>query len=92
MLGISDKIEIDKRQLLVNMGYCPDCKPPRRIARLINEYVEGAHHIIDPAYSYVIRDIELVLGANVFIEGPLIFQSKVIARLLENAKGLRYSR
>jgi len=82
MLGISDKIEIDKRQLLVNMGYRPERKPPRRIARIINEYVEESPHIIDPAYAYVIRDIELVIGANVVIDGPVIFQSKIIAQLL----------
>jgi len=50
---------------------------------LIDEYVENAHDLIEPSYSYVIRDIERVQDSTVFVEGSIAFRSRVIARLLE---------
>jgi len=56
---------------------------PARISSLIDEYIENANHLIEPSYSYVIGDIELVHDSTVVIEGSIIFESQVIARLLE---------
>ena len=76
-------IEIDRKQVCHYMGYDADCKLSTRISALVDEYVENAHHLIDPFYSYVIRDIELVQGSVIIIEGTIILESKGIARLLK---------
>ena len=86
MLAISNQIDIDRQQVLRSIGYCADCTPSARIESLINEYVENTCHLIEPSYSYVVRDIESVQGSRVVIEGSVIFESKVIARLLEQCE------
>ena len=79
----SNGIDIDRQRVLHNIGYGTDCKLPSRIASLINEYVENAYYLIEPSYSCVIRDIKLVQGSSVFIDGSIAFRSQVIAQLLE---------
>lgn len=76
-------IEIDTKQVYHYLGYSADCKPPARVSSLIDEYAEHAHHLIEPAYSYTIRNIERVDGSTVFIEDSIVFRSWVIARLFE---------
>jgi len=83
MVVISNRFGIDRRQVWHEIGYGTDCKPPARMASLVNEYVENAYHLIAPSYSGVIRDIKSVKGSRVIIEGPIVFQSRIIARLLE---------
>ena len=83
MVTISNRIDIDKQQILHNIGYGTDCKPSARIVSLLNEYVENAYYLIDPSYSGVIRNIKSVQGSRVVIEDSITFQSEVIARLLE---------
>lgn len=88
MLAISNQLDadIDKQQVLYNIGYSTDCTPPARIESLINEYAEHTCQLIEPSYSYVIRDIGLVRGASVVIDESVTFQSQVIARLLEQCE------
>ena len=76
-------IEIDRKQVCHYLGYGADCKPPARVSSLIDEYAEHAHHLIEPAYSYIIKNIEQVDGPSVFIEGSIVFRSWVVARLFE---------
>jgi hypothetical protein len=76
-------IEIDRKRVCHYLGYGADCTPPARILSLIDEHAEHAHHLIEPSYSYVIRDIEWVQGSITFVEDSIIFKSQVIARLLE---------
>lgn len=83
MLVTCNGIEIDRKQVCRYLGYSADYKPPARILSLIGEYVEYAHHLIEPAYSYTIKNIERVEGSSVFIEGSIVFRSRVIAQLLE---------
>ncbi len=83
MLVTNNRIDINRQQVLHNIGYGTNCKLPARIASLIDEYVENAYHLIDPSYSCVIRNIKLVQGSRVVIEGSIAFRSEVIARLLE---------
>ncbi|MCL0050419.1 hypothetical protein M1N22_00980 [Dehalococcoidia bacterium] len=73
---------IDKKSVCRHMGYGADCDPSPRISSLIDEYAENAHHLIEPSYSYHIRDVELVESPAVFVEGSIVFRSQVIARLL----------
>ncbi len=86
MLAIGNQINIDRQQVLHNIGYGADCKPSARIESLVNKYVENTCHLIEPSYSYVIRGISLVQGSRVVIEDSVTFQSKVIARLLEQCE------
>lgn len=86
MLATKDRIDIDKQQVLRNIGYGTECKLPTRLASLINEYVENVHYLIEPSYSCVIRNIECVQGSIVVIEGSIIFESQVIAPLLEQCE------
>ena len=58
---VSDKwidVEIDRGQVCHHLGYDADCEPSARTASLLDEYVENAHHLIDPSYTYVIKDVE----------------------------------
>ena len=86
MVIVSKPIDIDSQQVLHNMGYGADCEPAARIASLVDEYVENVHQLIDPAYSYLIRDIELVYGSGAVIEGWITFGSGVVAGLLEQCE------
>ena len=86
MIAISNRIDIDRRQVVHNIGHDADYKLSPRIASLINEYVENACHLIEPSYSCVIRDIKLVQGSRIVIEGPIVFQSNIVARLLEQCE------
>lgn len=76
-------IEIDRKKVYHYVGYGADYKLSTRISSLIDEYIENAHHLIEPSYSYVIRGIQRVQGSSVSIEGSIVFESKVIARLLK---------
>ena len=69
-----------------NIGYDTNCRLSTRIASLIDEYVENAYYLIEPSYSCVIRDINLVQDSHVVIESEIVFESKVIAPLLEQCE------
>ena len=77
-------IEIDKKQVCHYTGYDADYKLSARISSLIDDYAENAHHLINPSYSYIIRDVEWARGSISFVEGSIIFKSRVIGRLLEH--------
>ena len=49
-------IEIDRKKVCRYLRYGADCKPSARVSSLIDEYAEHAHYLIEPAYSYIIRD------------------------------------
>jgi len=86
MVVTSDRIDIDRQQVLHNIGHGADCKLSARIASLINENVESAYQLIEPSYSCVIRDIEWVQRPHVVVEASIAFRSEVIARLLEQCE------
>ncbi|HEX76034.1 MAG TPA: hypothetical protein G4O12_05545 [Dehalococcoidia bacterium] len=88
MVTVSNQedIEIDRWQVLRSIGYGTHHKLPARIVSLIDEYVENAHQLIEPSYSYIIRDIEGVRRSCVYVEGSIVFESHVIARLLEQCE------
>jgi len=76
-------IEIDKNKVYHYLGYGTDHKPPARVISLVNEYVDNSHHLIEPAYSYTVKNIEQVEGSTVFVENSIVFRSQVISQLLE---------
>ncbi len=85
MLAISDQIgiDIDSQQVLQHIGYSTAREPPARTVSLVDEYLEYSNHLVDAVYSYAIRDIYLVQGPLVVIENAGVFESTVVARLLE---------
>lgn len=86
MVAVSNQIDIDSEQVLRNIGYETSNKLPARVVTLVGDYLEYINNLIDPSYSCVIRDIKLVQGAYTFIEGSVLFKSKVIARLLDKCQ------
>ena len=76
-------IEIDKKQVCQYIGYEDDQNVSARISSLIDDYAEHAHSLINPLFSYVIKDVEWARGAISLIEGSIIFKSRIITRLLE---------
>ena len=76
-------IDIDRRSICRYLGYTVDVDPSARISSLLDEYIEITRHLIEPSYSYVIKDIERVEGSRSFIKGPVVLESEAIARLLE---------
>ena len=86
MVAISNRLNIDRQQVLHNIGYGTNCKLSTRIASLIDDYVENVHHLIEPSYSCVIRDINMVQDSRVVIEGSIVFENQVIASLLEQCE------
>ena len=83
MLTTTDQLGIDDRQVLREIGYNTKRKPPARILSLVDEYIENVKCLISPSYSGVVRDIKSVQGSRVVIEGSIVFESEVLARLLE---------
>jgi len=77
-------IELDKKQLCHYIGYNDGHKLSVSISSLIDDYVEHAHYLIHPLYSYVVKDVEWARGSIAFIEDSIIFKSQVIAQLLEH--------
>lgn len=86
MLAVSGQIDIDREQVLSNIGYDGDYELSARIKSIVDDYIENHHDLIESAYSYVIRDIVSVQGDSVTIEGSITFESKVLARLLERCE------
>ena len=86
MLSLNNELDIDIQQVLQNIGYSADSEPATRITSLVSEYIENVHQLIEPAYSYVIKDIESVRGSSIIIEGSIVFKSEIIARLLEQCE------
>jgi len=77
-------IEIDKKQVCHYIGYEDNHKLSARISSLIDDYAEHAHYLINPLYSYIIKDVEWARGSITFIEDSIILKSQVIAQLLEH--------
>lgn len=82
--SIRNELDVDTEQVLLHMGYGSDDVPSARIETLVKEYAENLCHLIEPSYSYVIREVGEVRGSRAFIEGSVSFRSQVVARLLED--------
>lgn len=79
-------INIDKEKVLRDVGYDANCEPPARAMTLAHDYAENVNQLINPAFSYVIKDVDFVINSSVFIEGGFIFQSQVISELLKKCE------
>jgi len=85
MITANNSFDINRQRILHDIGYAPGSEPSARMVSLVNEYIENVHQFLAPSFSYVVRDIILVTGNSVIIEYGVIFESEVIARLLEKA-------
>ena len=85
MVTVSNQasIEIDKHLVLQNIGYASGRKPSARVASVLDEYIENANQLIEPSYSYIIKDIERVRSSCVFIDGSIVLRSQVITKMLK---------
>jgi hypothetical protein len=79
-------IEIDKQHVYHYIGYNGNHKLSARISSLVDDYAKHAHHLINPLYSYVIKDVEWARGSIAFIEDSIIFKSQVVVQLLEQCQ------
>jgi len=88
MLGIKERIgiRIDKEDVYRYLGYPAGQKMPTRMSPLLNEYLENVNNLVDASYSYVIKDVEFVHGSFVIVENSVIFESKIIAKMLEQCE------
>ncbi len=91
MLVTDDKgsvdIKIDKKNVCHYIGYNDDShKQSPRISSLVDDYVKNAHQLINPLYSYLIKDVEWARGSIAFIGDSIIFKSQVIVQLLEHCQ------
>ena len=65
MPAINKQLDIDRQQILSNIGYCDDYQPSARINSLVNDYIENYHDFLAPSYSYVIKDIVSAKGNRI---------------------------
>lgn len=88
MLAINDQpdIDVDRQQVLHSMGYSSRHKPSSRVTSLVDENIKNARHLIDPSYSYIVKNVEAIRRSCVFIEDSIVFNSTVMARLMKQCK------
>ncbi|MFC2035426.1 vitamin B12 dependent-methionine synthase activation domain-containing protein [Chloroflexota bacterium] len=85
MVTASNSYNIDRQRVLHDIGYGPDAKVSARVWSVVNDYVDNAHEFIAPSFSYAVRDVKLINGTSSIIEDGVVFESGVIAQLLEKA-------
>lgn len=77
-------VEIDRNQVFHYIGYEDNHKLSARISSLVEDYARHARDLINPLYSYVIKDVEWARGSIAFIQDSIIFKGQVIVELLEH--------
>ena len=45
-------IDINSKEIIQRLGYSEDNEPSNRIKKLVNDYVENYHDLVEPAYSW----------------------------------------
>ena len=86
MLIFDNQIDIEKQQVLNQIGYDNEGEPSNRIDSLVNDYIDNYHDLIAPSYSYAFHDIKWVERNHVGLENSIILKSKVIATLLSRCE------
>lgn len=76
-------LNIDTKDVYRCLGYGAEPTPPPRMLSLVDEYVEKAQNLMEPWYSYTIKDIERVEGTRVYCGNSIIFESEIVSKLLE---------
>jgi hypothetical protein len=91
LVTVSNWVEIEEIKISMDkvckiLGYQGDFTLTPRISSIIEGYIENTHELLEPSYSYVIRDVERVRRSSVFVGGSILFESGVISKLLVNCK------
>lgn len=76
------KIQVDRKEVFRCLGYPAGHKVPTRVSSLVDRHIESASKLIEPQYSCVIRDVDRVEEAKVFL-GDITFESPIIAQLMQ---------
>jgi len=76
-------IKIDLDDIYREIGYDSGARPQSRVRSIVDEYIERVNDLIEPAYYYVIKNVEVVDGSSVLIGNNVVFKSDVVARLLK---------
>lgn len=79
-------VNISEDNVLRDVGYDAESEPPARITNLVHEYADHVNQLINPLYSWVIRDIDFVIGRSIFVEDGVMFSSGVISELLKKCE------
>ena len=87
MLTTEDRIDIqiDRDEVLRYLGYLAGHNVPARVSALVDSHIESASQLIEPQYSSVIRNVDRVEDARVFL-GDTIFESQIIAHLMQGCQ------
>lgn len=80
------RIDIDNEKVLTSLGYLEASAAPVRIHRMVNELSRTGEYLAEPAYTYTVRNIEAVIGKQIYIEGGIRLQSGVLSRLLKDCR------
>ena len=79
------KIQVDREEVLRYLGYQAGHKVAAHVSSLVDRHIQSASQLIEPQYSYVIRDVDRVEGARVFL-GDVTFESRIIAQLMRRCQ------
>ena len=82
--SITNSISIDKSEVCRHLGYMRGRSITASISSLIDRQIEEVQRLIEPSHSSVIRKVVDVESPWVFIEGPVVFTSNIIAGILSN--------
>ena len=77
-------VDIDREQVLRDIGYEDTSRVPARMLTLLDDALDRADALIDPSYGCVVRDVEFAQGRDSCLQGPVLFESGVVARLLQH--------
>ena len=74
-------IDINSKDIIYRLGYSEDNEPSVRVRKLVNDYIENYHHLVEPAYSWTFREIEAVERDKVILGESAVLESRVMANL-----------
>ncbi len=75
------KVELDPPFIWKDLGY--EDRPPSSITSLLEEQLETLQELIQPRYACITRDVYLVHEEHCFLQGMIVLNSHVVARLLQ---------
>jgi len=80
------EIGIDVQDVCRHLGYKNGVEPSARIASLLDDYMHRARELARPACRYVLRAVKAVDGERALMEGALVLEGTIIARLLQRCE------
>ncbi len=81
----SVNIVIDRNKVCQRLGY-KDRSPAAHMLSVIDSQIEKAYKLIKPAYTYELKEIEHISGAEVSFGDSLVFSSNTISYALSGCE------